>query len=390
MKLKNRFRIYTIYVIHYILHIFYLFPLDKKKIIFSSYRGEKITCNPYYVYLKFIEKHPNHNVYWLSKDNDKSRIREQDKIISPKGLIFFYHLLTASVIVDNDGFKSYIPIRKRQLYINTWHGGGLFKSAYGGTRSKEEIEYSERIKKIKKRSSIKVLISTSEAWTKINARYRFKYNGEILKSGYPRNDIFFKNNDELILKVKAALGIRQDEKIVVFAPTFRGGLLNRLDGECIVDNLDVNQLISSLEKRFGGVFRFVYRGHHASHLVLNVNGVDATDYIDMQELMIIADVFISDYSSCLWDFSLTYKPCLIFGPDFDEYLQNPGFESDYREWPFPIAKSNDELSQKILSFDTEQYKVDVENYLKKYGSYEDGHASERVVRCIENGLEIKD
>ena len=388
MKLKNRLRIYTIYVLHYILHIFYLFPINKKKIIFSSYGGKKITCNPYYVYLKFIETHPNHIVYWLSKDNDKSRIREQDKIVYPKGLMFFYHLLTASVIVDNDGFKSYIPIRKKQFYINTWHGGGLFKSAYGGTRSKEEIEYSKKIKKIHKRS-FKVLVSTSEAWTKVNARYRFNYKGEILKSGYPRNDIFFKKNDDLIAKVKSALGIKQDEKIVVFAPTFRGGLFNRSDGECVVDNLNVDQLLSSLKKRFGGSFRFVYRGHHASHAVKSANYVDATNYIDMQELMIAADVFISDYSSCLWDFSLTYKPCLIFGPDFDEYMLNPGFESDYKEWPFPIAKSNDELSQKILSFDTEQYKINVENYLKKYGSYEDGHASEKVVRCIEKRLKIR-
>lgn len=383
--MKFKIRIFTIYLIRNLLHVFYLFPINKKKILFSSYGGSKITCNPYYVYLKFIELHPNKIVYWLSKDGDKSRIREMDKVVYPKGFWFLYHLLTAGVIVDNDGFKSYIPIRKKQLYINTWHGAGLFKSAYGGVRSKEEVEYSDKIDKIKK-GDIKLLLTTSEAWTRVNARYRFNYQGEMLESGYPRNDMFFENHDELIQKVKKSLGIEKDKKIVMFAPTFRGGLLNRSDGECIVDGLNVDLLISALGKRFGGKFCFVYRGHHAAHGVSITNGVNATNYIDMQELMVAADVFISDYSSCLWDFSLTKKPCLIFGPDFDEYIVNPGFESDYREWPFPIAKSNEELEQAVLSFDEKKYKNEVDEYLKKYGSFEDGHAAEKVVRYIKHQL----
>ena len=208
----------------------------------------------------------------------------------------------------------------------------------------------------------------------------------MLESGYPRNDMFFENHDELNQKVKKSLGIEKDKKIVMFAPTFRGGLLNRTDGECIIDGLNVDLLLTTLEKRFGGKFCFVYRGHHAAHDVSITSGVNATNYIDMQELMVAADVFISDYSSCLWDFSLTKKPCLIFGPDFDEYIVNPGFESDYKEWPFPIAKSNEELEQAVLSFDEKKYKYDVDKYLKKYGSYEDGHASEKTVQQIDNYL----
>ena len=383
--MKFKIRIFTIYLIRALLHVFYLFPINKKKILFSSYGGLKITCNPYYVYLKFIELHPNKVVYWLSKDGDKGRIREQDKVVYPKGFWFLYHLLTAGVIVDNDGFKSYIPIRKKQLYINTWHGAGLFKSAYGGVRSKEEVEYSEKINKLNK-GNIKLLLTTSEAWTRVNARFRFNYQGEMLESGYPRNDLFFRNNEGVAQKVKNSLQIKPEEKIVVFAPTFRGGLLNRIDGECIVDGLNVDKLINSLEKKFGGKFRFVYRGHHAAHGVSITNGVDATNYIDMQELMVAADVFISDYSSCLWDFSLTKKPCLIFGPDFDEYIVNPGFESDYKEWPFPIAKSNEELEKAVLSFDEKKYMNDVVEYLRRYGSYENGHAAEKVVRWMEQHI----
>ena len=385
--MKFKIRIYTILLFRHILHVFYLFPINKKKIIFSAYGGSKITCNPYYVYLEYIKKHPDQTVYWLSKDADKSRIRQQDRLIYPKGIKFLYHLLTAAVIVDNDGFKTYIPIRKAQLYINTWHGGGLFKSAYGGTRSQDEIEYSAKVEKIK-HGDVKLLLSTSEAWTKVNARHRFQYEGEILESGYPRNDLFFYENNNLILKVKDALQIKHNDKIVVFAPTFRGGLLNRTDGECIVDGLEVDKLINSLETKFGGEFVFVYRGHHASRGVNLEKGVDATNYIDMQELMVAADVFISDYSSCLWDFALTRKPCLIFGPDFNKYMKDPGFESDYREWPFPIAKSNEELSQCVLAFDEIRYVNCVNGYLNKYGSYETGHASEMVVKRIEKSLEI--
>lgn len=381
MTVKNNIRIYSIYLLRLLLRVFFLCPIDKKKIVFCAFGGTKIACNPYYVYLHLIEKYPNgFNVYWVLNKDDRSRIREHDVLIYPKGIKFFYHLLTASVIVDNDGFKSYIPFRKKQMYINTWHGGGLFKTAYGASRSAEEVEYNQKIDKIKK-GDVKLLLSTSSLWSKHIARYRFQYEGEILESGYPRNDLFFHENKGIAQKVKDNLGIDTNAQIVLFAPTYRGGLFNRHDSDCI-DGLNVSQLTDSLEKRFGGKFIFVYRGHHAAHKASVNNCIDATNYVDMQELLVAADVFISDYSSCLWDFSLTYKPCLIFAPDFEEYKKDPGFESDYKEWPFPIAKSNEELNRVVISYNEKKNKEDINKYHALYGSCETGHASEMVVSRI--------
>ena len=108
----------------------------------------------------------------------------------------------------------------------------------------------------------------------------------------------------------------------------------------------------------------------------------------MQELLSAADVFISDYSSCLWDFSLTMRPCFIFAPDFDIYSVRPGFESDYHQWPFPIAKSNKELNDNIFEFDNDIYSLKCQKYHNEYGSFEDGHASERIAQYVNDKLSM--
>lgn len=388
MTFKYELRLFSIRALRMLLHVFYVFPLKKNKIIFSAFGGSKIACSPYYVYKLFVEKHPSdYEIYWVSKSNDRDRARREDKILEPRGLKFLYHLLTSAVIVDNDGFQSYIPIRKKQLYINTWHGGGLFKTAYGGSRSEEEITYGNKIKELEQ-GSIKVMVSTSALWTKVIARYRFGYKGEMLECGYPRNDIFFHDGTSVEHEVKKKLEVDVSTKLVLFAPTYRGGMFARFDGKT-VESINVSQLTESLEKRFGGKFRFIYRGHHAAMpIVLNDDIIDGTNYPDMQELMVAADVFISDYSSCLWDFSLTKKPCLIFAPDFDEYAVDPGFESDYKEWPFPIAKNNKELTSIILNLDEDQNKRNIEKYHKDYGSFEEGHATEKVIQLIEQRAKL--
>lgn len=381
MTVKNNIRIYSIHIIRLLLRVFFLCPINKKKIVFCAFGGTKIACNPYYVYLELIKRFSDkYEIFWVLDKDDKSRLRDEDRLLIPKGIKFIYHLLTASVIVDNDGFKSYIPFRKDQLYINTWHGGGLFKTAFGASRSAEEVEYNQKIDKIKK-GDVKLLLSTSSLWSKHIARYRFQYEGEILESGYPRNDLFFQENKEIVQNVKRNLEIDTNVKIVLFAPTYRGGLFKRHESDC-VDGLNITQLTDALNKRFGGKFVFLYRGHHAAHKSSVNNCIDATNYVDMQELLVAADVFISDYSSCLWDFSLTNKPCLIFAPDFEDYKADPGFESDYKDWPFPIARSNDDLSQLILSFDEEKNKANIKKYHDLYGSCDKGHASEMVVNRI--------
>ena len=110
--------------------------------------------------------------------------------------------------------------------------------------------------------------------------------------------------------------------------------------------------------------------------------IDVTMYQDIQELLASADIAITDYSSCIFDFMLTKKPGFIYATDIEEYNTERGFYYPLEETPFPIARNNEELIQNILNFDNEKYQQKVEKFLKDKGCIEDGHASERVVELI--------
>ena len=113
--------------------------------------------------------------------------------------------------------------------------------------------------------------------------------------------------------------------------------------------------------------------------------INCTKYSDMQELLYACDAVITDYSSLMWDYSLTKKPCFLYAPDIDDYEKERGFYVPVSEWPFPISRTNEELINIINSFDETQYISAVEEHHRKMGSYEDGSASFRVMELISRG-----
>lgn len=103
-------------------------------------------------------------------------------------------------------------------------------------------------------------------------------------------------------------------------------------------------------------------------------------YPDMQELLCATDILITDYSSCMWDFSLMYKPCFIYANDLEEYKIERNFHTPIKEWPFPLSINNDELIKNINDFDNNKYIKKVKEHHEKLGSYENGQASKKM--CI--------
>ena len=110
--------------------------------------------------------------------------------------------------------------------------------------------------------------------------------------------------------------------------------------------------------------------------------LDGTDYPNIQDLAVISDAIISDYSSTLFDFAALNKPAFVCALDFEEYKLNRGFIPEFEEFPFPVAKSNKELIEIIRKFDFEKYKKDVANFYYKYPFYGDGHASVKTAKWI--------
>lgn len=234
---------------------------------------------------------------------------------------------------------------------------------------------------IKDAECINYLISNSIFEEEIYKKH-ISNTAEIKSFGHPRNDIFFKDNNAIKEKIYKQFGLDKNSKILLYVPTFRDN--NRIS--CY--NIDYEKLFEPLKNKFGGDWKIFIRLHprivHLTNILIPKHNsiYDVTTYPDIQELLAITDIAITDYSSCIFDFMLTRKPGFIYAADIEEYNTDRGFYYPLEDTPFPIAQNNDELINNILNFDNEKYKKAVETFLRDKGCIEDGEASKRVVNLI--------
>jgi CDP-glycerol glycerophosphotransferase len=195
----------------------------------------------------------------------------------------------------------------------------------------------------------------------------------------PRNDLLVNGQSPHIdRKVRAALGIDEDAHILLYAPTYRE------DRQVASYFFDIEAVREALVQRFGGTWTIVFRLHYliAGKLPASSAYVDASGYDDMQELLYASSVLVTDYSSSIWDFGLTGRPCFLFTPDLDDYDQERGFYSDIHTWPWPLAQTDEEFVGNIESFDEQDYARKLAQHYEDLGSTDTGHACETVVAWL--------
>lgn len=354
-----------------------VFPLKSNKIVFFPYNG-KYYCNLKYITDYLIKQKSKFKIVWIASD---SEIKNKNIIKCSRNSIgFFYHVLSAKIVLYNNGFKNYIPKRKEQIFIETWHGGGAYKKISKIFADAKNRYYRTRMVNSVNRNDY--IISSCSAFEKAFKSDTLALNPKYCNFGMPRNDIFF--DIQMMKQIKNKISSKyhlKDKKIVMYAPTFRD--------RGFVNTIDFNSLLKVLENRFGSEFVLFLRCHpHLSKDIFqkysDANIIDVSDVTDMQELLSAADVLITDYSSCMWDFSLTYKPCFIYANDIDCYKQERDFHTPIADWPFPVATNNKELMSNILYFNKDNYLENVKQHHINLGSYEDGHASKRVFELIQH------
>lgn len=356
------------------------------------------SCNPKYIAEYLLKHYPNifEIIYPLGKNR-----KDEEIILNKKGiktvklgtLKYYYYTMTSRFFLTTSGAISYIPFSKKQVIINTWHGGGAYKKM--GLDNNNNFFY--KLDCMLTESKTTFFISSNKYFSKIVTRSLLISNSKILEIGMPRNDIFFSNYYDINKKVRAKFNIENNAKLILYAPTYRTMEGNQfLKHKLGPYEIDTGMIINTLEKKFGGKWIFGFRFHPSiSKNIENVskNILDMSSYDDTQELLCVADVLINDYSSIMWDFSQTYKPCFIFAKDLEEYENSAGLYTKPSSWPFPLAKDNKELVEKIKSFDEKKYIEDVKKYFIWMGSFETGNASkklcERIFEIYKNSKEMK-
>lgn len=380
-------------------YIFRLLPLQDK-VVASAFRGRRYGDNPKFIVEELHRLNPEVDIVWLKNRHFSYELPPYIRTVS-----FYHHiqkayeLATARVWVYSHRLEGNIRKRKGQLFIETWHGGLGIKKIEGGTprdtlgeRDKTELGNTVKLADL--------FISNSDHLSGIYRR-AFQYTGPIWKCGYPKNDIFFREYNSIRHKVRMTYGLSDDVKIMLYAPTFRdsfeqGGFDSR------PYEIDLERVRNALSERFGGQWRILLRWHPVMAEKMEKNGFgisenvnDATEYPDMQELIVASDAFVSDYSSCIFDAALNGIPSYIYAADFDEYAGERGTYYSLEELPFPYAEDNDEMVANILAYDEEKYKNRWDDFSKRTGLFETGHAGNDIARLIheflsDNGISVFD
>ncbi len=353
--------------------MFYLVPVNKNKITFCNFAGKGYGCSPKYLAEEFIKEN-RYKLIWFVSDMNLDLPKEITKV-KYGSLKHYYHLITARLWIDNirNNLKPIFK-RKKQIYVQTWHGGVGIK---GIEKDVEEYLGKDYLKaaKIDGKMSDYVL-SGSDHLTRIIER-AFWFNGEVLKLGIPRDDILFDWNEDEILKTKKELGL-EGKKIILYAPSFR------LDKDFYKNlNFDTEKLVKAFDERFGGNHAFCIRLHPNDATKENIevfkNAVNLNVLSDSNIALHCADYVISDYSSMIFDFARLDRISLVYAPDYDVYTKNERkLYFDIKESVFPFAQSFDDLLSNISNFDDKAYKKNMKKFNDFFGFYDNNNSSQRV------------
>ncbi len=346
-------------------------PIQKNKIVISSYYGRGYGDNSKAIVEELLKRKCDLDIVWMV--NDDAAAKTLPPGVRPARNTLWnriYELCTAKVWIDNCRKGARVK-KSGQWYLQTWHGFALKRIEKDAAASlpADYAQYAGRDS-----AQTDLIVSNSALMTKIY-KESFWYSGEVLEFGSPRNDIFFAPEENVKEKVRTALGVPEGYSMVLYAPTFRA------DGSMDAYAVNYARLQRALGQRFGGQWVVLIRLHpnvmsKAKDLDIDgINTIDATRYDDMQELLAASDVVISDYSSLMFDFGLTKRPCFQFATDIAAYEKDRNFYFPLSKMPFPLAESNNALESAIQNWKQEEAGSAWDAFCAEFGICEDGKAS---------------
>lgn len=361
----------------YIGAIFRLIPIEKNKVVFTSYFGKGYGDNPKYV-AEQLKVNKDLKLVWLLKKGQETSITNNVEIVKRGTIAELYHLATASVWVDNSRKHAGVLKRKKQYYVQTWHGCIALKKIEGDVEDKLEADYIKSAKQDSKQ--IDLMVSNGK-WCTEMYRRAFWYKGEILECGTPRMDALISINDKQKRNIKQSLGLPLNTNILLYAPTFRKNQTME------VYELPYEKIKESLEEKFGGQWIVLNRLHPSMSNYSFSNNLtycyDVTKYPDMYELLAVSDILITDYSSTMFEMGFNKKIVFLYATDWEEYSkEDRGFYFELDKLPYSFSQTQEELIENIKSFDSSKYQKKCTEFQNLLGVKEDGRSSNCVAQKI--------
>ena len=371
--------------------------VDEQTIMFCVFDGRSYTCSPkaIYEYMVNCEEYKEYEFIWAFKDIEKYSFLEKNqntKIVKINSKDYKKYLAKAKYWIFNYKIPDYLYPKKEQVFVQCWHGTPLKRLGCDLEHFDNVLNTMEGMKKRYKieASKFSYFISPSKfASEKFISAWNLKEIGKeniIIEEGYPRNDFLYNYTEQDVDKIKKELGIEKEtRKIILYAPTYRSDQHETGVGYTYKEEVD----FSRLQEEIGDKYIILFRPHYFiansfdfekyNGFVYNVSEID-----DINELYIISDMLITDYSSVFFDYANLKRPMIFYMYDLEHYKdESNGFYIDLKELPGNIVKTQEDLEKEILALDKNfVYDEKYKKFNEKYNYLDDGNASMRVVEKI--------
>ncbi len=366
--------------------IFFI-PIKENRIIIDNFGGKGFGDNPKYIAEALLSKQSERlDIVWLV-DNLMPKAMYKDfpkgiRVVKINSFAGLYARTTAKVWVDNVRHLHPVKKKSKQVYLQTWHAPFspkcVEKDAENmlGKRYIKEAMYDGKI-------TTGILVNSKLQENQFKRAFWLNPNTEILRFGLPRNDALIKkkNDSQIIAEIKSIYGITDAYYYILYAPTFRDDF--SVKGYA----LDFEKIRVGFSEVMKKPCKIIVRLHpnaafQKTNICFTEYILDGTDYPDIQELSLICNAVISDYSTSIFDFALLEKPAFICALDLEEYKSKRGLLQEFYSFPFPIATTSQQLVQNIRDFDSEKYNQRVNDYFEKYPIYDDGYAAQKTANWI--------
>ncbi len=353
---------------------------DDKLILFISFGGRRFDDSPKAIYDYMINdrRFDGYRLVWAFNNPDAFDLQRGEKVKCDT-FSYFKIALKARTWISNSAVERGLEFKgKHTFYFNTWHGTPIKKMG-------ADVNGANKSFKGRGQWMVDYFTCQGEFEQEIFCRVFKGLNKDIAcVIGLPRNDIYANYTKDYMLSLRKRMNIPVDKRVILYAPTFR-----EYDKSSSMEvKVSVPIQVDRWRKELGEEYVLLFRAHYEVAKGLNIQDDDfvreMSNYPQLEDLMIVSDMLISDYSSIFFDYSIMSKPMLAFCYDYDRYASERGMYFDIREW-LPYADNEDKLIE-LIKYGSQKKQVAMSRKFQQKYVTAFGSATQQSVAVIYNEL----
>lgn len=348
-------------------------------ILFISYGGQKYDDSPRVVY-EYLRKHPvssEHKYVWAFIEPDK--FPQVDNRIKVDTLAYYITAMRAGYWITNSSASRGLNFRKRGTK------NYLFQHGMAGIKKLgKDIQEADKAFKIGFNEQFDAIFVEGKKEIPLLAHAWQKDPSVFHTTGLPRNDDLAAVTEAEVHSIKERLGISESKKVILYAPTFRESS-RAADGK---NALGIPIDFSKWEAALGQEYVLLVTAHYEVAQLLdalpqNDFVINAFKYPELNDLIKVSDILISDYSSIVFDYSIMERPVFCYGYDYDNYLIERGLYTDLEQlFSHGVLRTENELLKAIKEMDYDAECAYTRAHIKDEYIAAYGNAAEKAVQII--------